>query len=804
LGGLLIVSSIPVLFAIGILPTAPSLTPSSADATGFQPVLVSARASTSGLVARDPTLWPFSRDSIWNLPIGAGAAYVAANIQRPTSAGMTTDPDVLILTPSAPMTTVWYNSDAWGGGSRCNAQGSALFDAPIPTDFVVPGAGGGSTPNFATAILLADNHTLKQGQPMARCTPGGTATMWWYMTNDLYGTGEYGGHGGSMLSSLGGTIRLGELVPGGVIRHALKVNLYGAVDLYYDSVTHGYRWPAKQADGCASGCYGGSVSALRMGSLLALPPAVDIASMGLETNAARILALAFQDYGAYVVDDTAWSVYGIATEFSPRGRIEDEFLAAWNFSIDPASRSVPWARDMDRIFGSLAVVDNWDATRWATVSASNGTLGAGLGSPRVPWAPEFGPDGIPPVASISLSGTRGSADWFVSSVDVTLSATDVGTGVASIHVRIDGGSWQIYRTPVTIQGDASHSIEYYATDVAGNNESVHKVNVKIDSVAPVTTSQVTGILRPDGSYDASVNITLTAVDGTSGVQSVQYRIDSGAWRGYTTPFPLAGDGTHIFESFAQDVAGNVEVVNTRSIRISGGGVHILPVSSLRAGGTMGASGWYVSRVAITLSATGGSGTSIAYHVDSGPWIAYASPFSIGDGRHVLEYQATDGAGYSEPLRSITIDVDSTPPTLVPTTNNNNAMRPDDPLSWVGSDSVSGVARYEVSIDGGPFQTVGLATGLSRHWTEGAHVVVVEAFDTAGNQASTVISFQVSGSAPTTPGSPSLPQSTSLVVSLALFLVFCAMAIGYGLRGKKRQSNRRRRNPLTRARGASKP
>src|SRR5216117_1819241 len=32
---------------------------------------------------RDPLLWPFSRDSIWNLPIGASAVYVPANINRP-------------------------------------------------------------------------------------------------------------------------------------------------------------------------------------------------------------------------------------------------------------------------------------------------------------------------------------------------------------------------------------------------------------------------------------------------------------------------------------------------------------------------------------------------------------------------------------------------------------------------------------------------------------------------------------------------------------------------------------------------
>ncbi|HLQ42713.1 MAG TPA: alkaline phosphatase family protein, partial [Thermoplasmata archaeon] len=366
---------------------------------------------------RNPLLWPFSRDSIWNLPIGSSAVYVPANIQQATQRGMTTDPDVIILTPNATVTAVYYNADGWSGGSRCTPQGNVLFDAPIPDTFVVPGAGStnpdGTTPNYATAILMPDGHTLSQGQPFARCTAGGPATMWWSVTNDLYGTGIDGGHGGSGLSSLGGTIRFGELVPGGVIRHVMKINLYGLNNYYYDGTTHGYRWPASQADGCASSCYAGTTPALRMGSLLGIPASVNIDSLGLETEPAKILARALQDYGAYTVDDTAWSVYAIATEFSPQGRIDDEFNAAWGFPINPSSKTVPWARDMDRLFGALNVVDNWDAAQWAAVSASSGAQGAGGGAPRVPWAPDFGTGtpGPSEPAAPGLSFPRLPAEW---------------------------------------------------------------------------------------------------------------------------------------------------------------------------------------------------------------------------------------------------------------------------------------------------------------------------------------------------------------------------------------------------------
>src|SRR5438093_1043903 len=255
-------------------------------------------------VVRDPLTWPFSRDSIWNLPIGASAVYVPGNIKKPTAYGMTTDVDVLVLTPNSPSTPVYYNGDAWNGGSRCSAQGGVLFSAPIPTNFVVPGAGSGNpdgtTPNYATAILAADGHTLIQGQPMARCTAGGTATIMWSQQNE------------------------------------------------------------------------------------------DLLATGLETDAAKIVAHAFQDYGGYTVDDAAWSVYALSTEYSPSGKVDTEFQSAWGFPISPASRDVPWARDMDRIFGALGVVDNWNYATWQLASVSNGALGAGLGVPRVPWAPDFG------------------------------------------------------------------------------------------------------------------------------------------------------------------------------------------------------------------------------------------------------------------------------------------------------------------------------------------------------------------------------------------------------------------------------
>lgn len=247
--------------------------------------------------ARNPIKWPFAQNSIWNMPIGSKAVYVDAHIKAISDTsvvcqrGMSTDPDILILTPDAPMTDVSLNTAGWSGGDRCVVEGDVIIKAPIPVNFIVAG-GGTCTPNHSVAVLMPDGRTLKQNQPFSRCTAGGPATSQYvYPDGDLYGDGIEGAHGGSGLSSLGGTLRLGELVPGAPpIRHALKINICGKDNIYYDAASGGYRWPATKADGYAADGYHGQVKACLMGALLAIPIWMDIEKMGLQTEPARMLA----------------------------------------------------------------------------------------------------------------------------------------------------------------------------------------------------------------------------------------------------------------------------------------------------------------------------------------------------------------------------------------------------------------------------------------------------------------------------------------------------------------------------------
>jgi len=339
---------------------------------------------------RNPLYWPFADTSIWNMPIGSNAQYVPARIGPSLGAGMTDDEDILLLNSAAPLVMLEENNAGWDATKRrCTSlTGRLLYQVPIPTGFSTDPGYVGTTPNMSAAFLLPDNRTLKQNQPFHRCGAGGTATTQVLFPDvDLYGSGIPGAHGGSGLSAIGGTVRVGELLPGSTIRHALKCNLYAAKYIAYNNDgTRGYRWPARNADGYANGVYAGLVPALEQGALLALLPNFNVA--GLRTGPARILAQAFKDYGAYVVDDTYWDVYGIEVEWGPNGRVLNEFQSIWGWPFSTnqlstcasISNECSWAKDMADIFINLNVVDNNSAS----------SIGGG-GTRRTPLAPVFGP-----------------------------------------------------------------------------------------------------------------------------------------------------------------------------------------------------------------------------------------------------------------------------------------------------------------------------------------------------------------------------------------------------------------------------
>jgi hypothetical protein len=367
------------------------LTP-KAGALMLAPVfaMLAVAANPAAAAARDPMKQPFASNSIWNMPIGSGAQYVAANLKgnpgNNVYAGMPyIDEEKIIMTPTAPVTNLNMSSAGWSGKNRCGATGGLVVAVPMPSSYVVPH----STQNNSAAFLLSDKRTIVQTQPLTRCTAGAAGTTMAKFSNvDLYGTGITGAHGGSGLSAIGGSIRLGEMRPGTTEgpRHALKVNVYAKEALLKCTTRSAcYRWPAVAADSYAVGWYGAangnSNTAMKQGSLLAIPYSKTIASLALETAPAKQLAWTLQNYGAYIVDDTYAPGFAINAEGGPNGTKADEFKRDWGFAMSAKVQdNSAWRRDMQKIVQALYVVNNNSAS----------AIGGG-GTPRQPLAAPIAP-----------------------------------------------------------------------------------------------------------------------------------------------------------------------------------------------------------------------------------------------------------------------------------------------------------------------------------------------------------------------------------------------------------------------------
>ena len=332
-------------------------------------------ADSSFPSARDIYKWPFSANSIWNMPIGSNAVYVPAGLQEANAWGgrVGVDPEDISIDPAFPVRTV-TTTEGGPTGIRAHVD-PTLEDHGLQND--------------TAALLSADDHNLVwMGQPLT-VAPGGNPSWKWTTPEHpvaLDGDGRPGSHGGSGLSSLGGSIRPGELSGGPPIRHALKVNVYARKYLSPGGSPPGYRWPAYQADRYwnetdpATGrwYYDGPLVALRMGSLLALRPE---ANLSFVTHPkVQKLAFALQNYGVYVVDDSAWDVYDMSVDVAALKR--GEWPAIEN---DPSFHA-----QLQGLFTMLHVVDN------------NGpeSIGGG-GVARQPLAPPFGPAVVVPTAPVA-------------------------------------------------------------------------------------------------------------------------------------------------------------------------------------------------------------------------------------------------------------------------------------------------------------------------------------------------------------------------------------------------------------------
>ncbi len=364
-------------------------------------VISSNPAKNPQAAAREVGKWPFARNSIWNLPIGAGASYGSANFPSSTGNGINTEDEMIMIDTANPLRQTYMRTGQWN--ATCSG-GSDFGSFHVPDGLITPLTSGSFLPNNTGAALKSDGKTIQEGIWIARCS--GTGPLYWGYgplgTHDIYGLGLVGGagggHGGSGLSAVGGSLRHWELQGDEPIRHALKLTVPTKVLSKSGNGGRGYKWPAVRADGGYDGTdcysYSGSTQIAVMGALLALPPSVDV-DLLVSTPLARRIGHAMQDYGVYVVDtNPCWDPF----TFNVENKGGDIVKSRWGYGFGDN----PLSGDLFKLINRLNVVTNWDEAGFNSVKDSNGAQGVGGGAPRVSWAPDFGQIIVDPLVSTPL------------------------------------------------------------------------------------------------------------------------------------------------------------------------------------------------------------------------------------------------------------------------------------------------------------------------------------------------------------------------------------------------------------------
>ncbi|HEY0454682.1 OmpL47-type beta-barrel domain-containing protein [Actinophytocola sp.] len=366
-----------------------------------------------------------------------------------------------------------------------------------------------------------------------------------------------------------------------------------------------------------------------------------------------------------------------------------------------------------------------------------------------------GQDTTPPTVSAEVSGQQDANGAYLGSATVTVTATDAGSGVATVEYEVDDTGFHPYTGPVTVTALGDHAVQYRATDVAGNASTTGSVPFRIvqgtppaDTTPPAVSAVVSGTQDANGNYVDAAIVTVAATDADSGVASVEYKLDAGAWTAYSSPVTVNAPGDHMVSYRATDVAGNVSPEGMAHFTVVAQDT-TAPTASASVVGQQNPDGAYLDTAVVTVSASdAGSGVaSVEFSLDGAAFAPYTQPVEVRTvGEHTVRYRASDVAGNVSPEGSVTFTVvaspnqDTVPPSvsaLVSGTQDASWNYLDSATLTIDAfDAGSGVASVEYKLDGAAFVAY---TGPVVVDTAGTHTVTYRATDVAGN-----VSAELSG------------------------------------------------------------
>jgi Bacterial Ig domain/Bacterial Ig-like domain (group 3) len=152
--------------------------------------------------------------------------------------------------------------------------------------------------------------------------------------------------------------------------------------------------------------------------------------------------------------------------------------------------------------------------------------------------------------------------WFTSPVNVEIHASDETSGIGTVKISMDGGSWQDATSLVV--PDGIHALQIQAMDQAGNQTSQTNT-YKVDSVPPQSS-----FTNPAEGSTTDVSGTVTfqgeSKDETSGVGGAEISTDNGlTWN----PLTIRNDGNWTYSWNSNNVPNGTYMIQARSSDVAG-------------------------------------------------------------------------------------------------------------------------------------------------------------------------------------------------------------------------------------------
>src|SRR4051794_36681827 len=324
-------------------------------------------------------------------------------------------------------------------------------------------------------------------------------------------------------------------------------------------------------------------------------------------------------------------------------------------------------------------------------------------------------DKAPPTITGGPDRAANAAGWYSDDVTVSFDGKDALSGIDTVT------------GPQHLGEGADQKVDGTAVDNAGNSASTTVSGINVDKTAPNLSAAPTTSPNANGWYNTNVTQTWSADDAVSGLAG-----DKPA----DSVLSTEGEGQTASASVS-DKAGNTTSATSEPVKID----KTAPSTDVSA-----PSGWVNSSVEVTLTPhdalPGVDATH--YSVDGGAQQTGTKVTLTAEGKHTISYGSTDKAGNEEAVRTVTVDIDKSDPTithrLAPEANGNG---------WNNED----VTVTFTCADPGDLSGIASCTAPRTVTTEGkGQPVTGTATDKAGNTATDPATVSLDKTKPTIAGS----------------------------------------------------